>query len=134
MPPTRHLAALLLLAALWPRAVDGQSLTVTGRVSDQTGAALPGVLVELRADGSSGSLETVTDAIGRYEVRASHPGTYGVRFSLINFSQGSRRVTIDASAPTVVDVMLPLTLTAEVTVTGHRTLRNLAEVTNPSET
>ena len=52
---------------------------------------------------------------------------------MLNFTHVTKPVTLDASRPAVVDVVLTLALTADVTVTGHRTFRNLAEVENPSE-
>ena len=51
----------------------------------------------------------------------------------MNFSHVTRAVAIDTDRAAVVDVVLPLALTAEVTVTGRRTFRNLAEVENPAE-
>ena len=76
----------LLLVTVAHRTVLGQSLEVTGRVSDHTGGVLPGVSVQLRAEGSSEIVEAVTDALGRYKVQASRPGRHQIRFSLINFT------------------------------------------------
>ena len=88
-------------------------------MSDDTGAVLPGVSVQLRTENSTSIVDAVTDALGRYEVRAEQPGPHSIRFSLINFSQ--RHATGDARTRpcrAVVDVVLPLALTADVTVTG----------------
>ena len=76
---------------------------------------------------------TITDALGRYELQTQHSGPHYVRFSLINFANVTRPVTLGPDRAAVVDVVLPLALTAEVTVTGRRTFRNLAEVENPSQ-
>ena len=124
---------LLLVVALVPRAVVGQSLGVSGRVSDETGAVLPGVLVQLRTATSTEVARTITDALGRYELQAQYSGRHDVRFSLINFSNVTKPVTLEPDRPAVIDVVLALALTAEVTVTGRRTFRNLAEVENPSQ-
>ena len=76
---------------------------------------------------------TITDALGRYELQTQHSGRHYVRFSLINFGNVTKPVTLGPDRAAVVDVVLPLALTAEVTVTGRRTFRNLAEVENPSQ-
>lgn len=124
---------MLLLVTLVPQSADGQSLAVSGRVSDDTGAVLPGVSVQLRTENSTEVARTVTNALGRYELQAQHRGTYQMRFSLINFGHVMRTVALDANRATNVDVVLPLALTAEVTVTARRTFRNLVEIENPAE-
>ncbi|HXG71823.1 MAG TPA: TonB-dependent receptor [Gemmatimonadaceae bacterium] len=104
---------------------------LAGRVTDDTGGVLPGVSVSLRA-ADAGRVETVTDARGRYMIRVEQPGRYDVRFSLVNFSRFTRQMTLPAGQ-TLLDVVLPLALTADVVVTGRRTFRNLADVENPAE-
>ena len=128
-----RVALTLFLVTHAPQPAAAQRLAVTGRVLDDTGATLPGVSVQLRSRNSKEAAETVTDALGRYEVRAHEPGPHNIRFSLINFSRLTRPVTLEAGHTTTVDVVLPLALTADVTVTGHRTFRNLADVERPSE-
>jgi len=108
-------------------------IAVRGRVSDDTGASLHGAAVQLRGLDTEDSAETATDADGRYEVHARQPGRYEVRFSSMNFSRLTRQLTLDAGGSAVVDVVLRLAVTAEVTVTGRRTVRDLAEVENPAE-
>ncbi len=128
-----RIAVLLLVVALVPQTVVGQSLGVSGRVSDETGAVLPGVLVQLQTSTYTEVARTITDALGRYELQTQHSGRHDVRFSLINFSSVTKPVTLGPDRPAVIDVVLALALTAEVTVTGRRTFRNLAEVENPSQ-
>ena len=54
------------------------------------------------------------------------------QFSLINFASLTRRVHI-AEGDNRADVVLPLSLSADVTVIGKRTFANLADVANPAE-
>jgi hypothetical protein len=123
----------LLLVTFAHRTVLAQSPEVTGQVSDHTGGVLPGVSVQLRSEGSNEIVEAVTDGLGRYKVHAVRPGRYQIRFSLLNFTHVTKRITLDASRSAVVDAVLTLALTADVTVTGRRTFRNLAEIENPFE-
>jgi len=102
---------------------------VVGRVADETGGGLPGVTVELQSQPPS---TTVTSASGDYRFDGLSAGRYQLTFTLINFGS-SRRDAIVQNATTRVDVVLHLSLSAEVTVTGKRTFANLADVENPAE-
>lgn len=66
-----------------------------GRVTDETGGALPGVTVQLRPDNGTSS-ETVTAASGDYAFENVAPGRYQLSFTLINFAA---RVASRASTP-----------------------------------
>ena len=104
---------------------------VVGRVTDETGGALPGVLVELRGP-TGAATATVTSDAGEYALDELTPGTYQASFSMMNFSEARRDVIVEPGAARV-DVVLHLSLTAEVTVVGKRTFANLADVENPAE-
>ena len=80
-------ALLALCLAVSPSAIAQPAAgRVRGRVTDETGGALPGVTVELRSMRG--------DADGRRHQRrpatirstTSRPGTYQVSFTLINFA------------------------------------------------
>jgi len=105
--------------------------TLAGTVRDETGGALPGVSVELRTPAGPAQ-DTATDGRGEYRFDRVAPGLYQVAFTLINFASSRRDVTI-ASGTLNVDVVLLLSLNADVTVTGKRTFTNLADVANPEE-
>jgi hypothetical protein len=122
-------AWLVGLAVL--RAQPGSSLA--GRVVDQTGLPLPGVTVELRQNEPSNVTVAVTDADGRYRFEGVTTGSVQVTFRLLNFAVIRRDVTVAADPQVPVDAVLPLSLTADVTVTGPRTFRNLADLENPAE-
>ena len=104
---------------------------VEGRVVDQTAATLPGVTVVLRTGPTTRA--TVTDAGGTYAFSAVSAGDVQLAFSLINFAEARREVRVQAGAVVRVDVTLALSLSADITVTGSRTFRNLADLPNPAE-
>jgi hypothetical protein len=51
-------------------------------------------------------------------------GRYQIPVSLVNFGPVTKRIQVNEGGGTTVDAVLPLSLTAEVTVTGHRSFRN----------
>ncbi len=105
---------------------------ITGTVRDQTGGVLPGVTVEARSPGAT-TMTTVTDAAGAYRLDL-RPGQYELSFSLVNFAVVKRPIQVaNPPAPTAVDVTLRFVLSADVTVTGKRTFRNLADAEAPAE-
>ena len=124
---------LAVVLSLLAQPLFAQSISLTGRVSDDTGGALPGVAVELLGADSKRLLQTLTNPAGEYRLDRVDSGRYELRFSLINFGSVTKRITLAAGKAASVDAVLPLALTAEVTVTSHRTFRNLAEVENPAE-
>jgi outer membrane receptor protein involved in Fe transport len=136
---SRFLLALLFSAAASTSFGQDERVQATvqpagqlfGRVTDQTGGTLPGVVVELR-DASGPSTETVTSDTGEYAFDGLPPGAYQASFLMMNFSEVRRDVIVEPGA-TRVDVVLHLALNAEVTVVGRRTFANLADVENPAE-
>ena len=120
-------------------AVDASSFAqssmgrIQGRITDETGGALPGVTIQLR--GSSGpAAETVSDATGQYVFESVAAGTYQLSMTLINFASVNHRDLKVAAGQTVVnDEMMQLSLNAEVIVVGKRTFTNLADVEDPAE-
>jgi carboxypeptidase family protein/TonB-dependent receptor-like protein len=123
---------LALVVLLLSSGASAQSTPrLTGHVTDETGGALPGVVVQARP-ASGAPQETVTSASGDYQLDGLTPGRYQVSFTLINFASARRDVVVENSALRV-DAVLHLSLNAEVTVTGRRSFANLADVENPAE-
>ena len=89
---------------------------VSGRVLDQTGAALPGVAIDLVVDARE--LTAVTDDTGAYRFDAVPPGSAELTFRLLNFSVLRRSVSVTNGASVNADVVLTLSLSADVIVTG----------------
>ncbi|HKY22956.1 MAG TPA: TonB-dependent receptor [Vicinamibacterales bacterium] len=119
-----------LLAFYCPPA-DAQSLSLAGRVSDTTGAPLPGVSVQLRTPDARQRVETVTDVAGKYRLDVRESRQYQLSFSLMTFGRVTKTITAAAS-DTIVDAVLPLAFTADVTVTGRRTFRNIENAEDPA--
>jgi len=77
--------ASLLPAAAAPAAAQSapNSARIEGRISDDTGAALPGVAVTISSSAlQTGQLETTTDNDGRYRVANLPGGIYNLKFAL----------------------------------------------------
>ena len=103
---------------------------VSGRVLDQTGAALPGVTIDLVVN--SRELTAATDDTGAYRFDAVPLGSAELTFRLLNFSVLRRSVGVTNGAPAIADAVLTLSLSADVIVTGTRTFRNVADVDDPA--
>ena len=106
-------AAALILAA---RTISAQT-PMSGTVRDETGGALPGVSVELRAAYGS-SLVAVSDAQGRYRIERVVPGHYQLVFTLVNFGSARRDVDVTPAGAPPIDAVLHLA--AKVDVVGPR--------------
>lgn len=80
-----HLAGLL--AALLPILAFGQSDrgTITGRVTDNTGAAVPGATVSVVNTATNSTSTSVTSSDGIYTVPALPPGNYKVKVEKAGF-------------------------------------------------
>ncbi len=128
-----HAIPLLLLAIGVPAyAQSGGAAHVKGRVTDETGGALPGVTVELL--GGSEPREVVTDASGSYDFDNVPAGTYQLSMRLINFAAVNHKdLKVSAGQIVTNDEVMHLSLNAEVVVVGKRTFTNLADVENPAE-
>jgi hypothetical protein len=104
---------------------------VTGRVLDQTGGVLPGVTIDLVIDAAE--LTTTTDDEGRYLFDGVPPGSAELTYRLLNFGVVRRTVDVAAGASIAADIVMTLSLNADIVVTGVRTFRNIADVENPAE-
>ncbi|HXE80925.1 MAG TPA: TonB-dependent receptor [Vicinamibacterales bacterium] len=120
-PHVRVLAALLVvLASTAARAAGQTTSTLTGRVVDGSGGALPGALVTARHVETSLSRTTTTDVQGRYTFAVLPVGVWEVRAELEGFRPQLRSgVVLTVAQTMVVDFVLEIGgLTEEVRVTG----------------
>jgi hypothetical protein len=99
--------------------------TIQGRVTDASGAVLPGVTVTVSSPALIGGAQSqVTNDTGGYRFPAVAPGVYSVTFELPGFST-VRRETIDVALGFTANVHAELsvaTLQETVTVTGESPL------------
>jgi carboxypeptidase family protein len=103
-----------------PASAQVTSGSLTGLVSDPTGAVIPGARVVV-TDASKGySYPTATDAVGRYLVTNLPPSTYSISVEAKGFKAYKQEgVAVDVGTRVAVDVRLQLGATAqEVEVAG----------------
>jgi outer membrane receptor protein involved in Fe transport len=81
--------ALAAVISFTPRTAAAQALygSITGTISDSSGAAVPGVTVTLTNEETGLELTGVTDATGNYTIRNVLGGTYTLKASLQGFKE-----------------------------------------------
>jgi len=129
----RFRTTAVLLLSLFGITLDANAQStgrVSGRVLDQTGAVLPGVVIDLLVN--SRELTTTSDDGGHYRFDDVPPGNAELTFRLLNFSVLRRTVAVATGASVTADVVLTLSLSADVIVTGTSTFRNVADVEDPA--
>lgn len=101
---------------------------LAGRVTDPTGAGLPGAHVEVAARGET-TRETTTDADGHFDVPGLRAGRWELRVSLPGFTTVRRQaIAVTPVALQRADVTLYVAATASVLVTARDTFRRLDAV------
>jgi len=123
----RHsiLATLLLLtisSTVWGQAAGtAAGGAIWGKVTDETGAVLPGVSVTLAGASVMGEPQAVTNDQGIYRFPALPPGTFKLTFALTGFNTIVRDgITLTASFTATVDAQLKLSTVAEtIEVSGQ---------------
>ncbi len=123
------LAAALLLMGI-PTAVAAQSSatgTLTGVVTDSSGAVLPGVTVVAKQASTGLTQQTVSGANGDWRVPTLPVGLYEVSFELDGFRKFTRTgVTVEAAVTRALDTTLQIgTVSEAITVTADATLLTL---------
>jgi Carboxypeptidase regulatory-like domain len=120
-----QLACMALLVSLTLSPAWAQSTatgTVSGQVTDQTGATIAGANVTLTDASTSTSRGTTTNEAGRYIFVNVTPGTYDVRISKTGFAQALiSKLTVEIGLVTNASSSLKVgtaTETVEVTATG----------------
>ncbi|HEY6307119.1 MAG TPA: carboxypeptidase regulatory-like domain-containing protein, partial [Candidatus Angelobacter sp.] len=115
--------ALLLgwtLPAAWAQSTA--TGTVSGQITDQTGATIIGAAVTLVDSATGTSRGTTTNEVGRYIFVNVTPGTYDVRISKVGFAQALiAKLTVEIGLVTNASSALKVgtaTETVEVTASG----------------
>jgi outer membrane receptor protein involved in Fe transport len=110
---------LLLVAAPAPaQRITGQ---ITGTVQDESGAALPGVVISLSGPAVVGTQTAATNNNGLYRFLALPPGNYDLAFALDGFQPKTvTGVVVSVGATSVEDVTLTVgAVTESITVVGE---------------
>src|SRR5436189_2875710 len=121
------LVAVLAASLLVPTQVLAQgggassTGTINGRVSDTSGAVLPGVTVTANSPAMMGVQTAVTNAEGQYRFPAIPPGTYTLTFEIPGFNtRKNEGVEIRLGFTATLNVELAVaSLQETVTVTGE---------------
>jgi hypothetical protein len=117
----------VVLAMLAPSPSPAQSLgsSIVGVAKDQTGAVLPGVVIEVSSPALIGGVQTViTNSAGEYRIVDLRPGSYTLTYKLDGFQTIRREgVSLSASFTATINVeMAAATLSESITVTGESPL------------
>ena len=112
-------AALFTLIAVLPAYAQIAGGSISGTVTDQQKAVLPGVTVTIQ--GSDRTLTAVTDETGKFRFLNQPPGNYTVSFELAGFGSVKHEgVVVTVGRDADLSVSLSLATVAEsITVTGE---------------
>ncbi|MGE3707592.1 MAG: carboxypeptidase-like regulatory domain-containing protein, partial [Vicinamibacterales bacterium] len=103
------LVLLALALSTGTAAAQSTNGTILGRVVDPQGGVLPGVTVEARSAALPAVRTTVTLEGGDYALPLLPPGVYQVTFTLSNFEQAERSISVAPTQVVPLDVTLGLT-------------------------
>lgn len=124
--------ALSFVFLLAPR-MFGQEFraTISGSVTDPTGAIISGAKIEVREAGTGAISRTVSDAAGQYVVPFLLPGNYSVTASANGFETLTRNgITLQAQEHPIIDLVLKVgSASSTVTVTGEAPLLSQSSAT-----
>jgi len=112
-----HLLRLLLLVLFLAPAGLAQLYTgsVTGVVTDPSGASVPGAKVILVDQDKGFTFNGVTDSAGRYLFRSIPPGTYRIRVEAPSFqTQSQDAVKVDVSQNVSIDFSLKVGVVSDI--------------------
>ncbi len=104
------LGALLFLAvAANPIEAQVETATISGTVTDSSGAALPGATIQAKNVGTDATQSTVADAVGRYRIPDLPIGNYQLQATTSGFQTVLHKgITLTVGANLVVDFSLPV--------------------------
>lgn len=113
-------ALAMITTTLWAQNPTG---TLTGRVTDTDGGALPGVTVSVTSPNLQGTRTTATNANGDYKLAFLPSGNYEVTYQIDGFNTVRRGVKLSAATTTPSNVVMELgEISEEIVVTGQQAL------------
>jgi iron complex outermembrane receptor protein len=107
-----------LFALLLPVLATAQ-LSISGKVSDQTGAPLPGATITI-----SPTISTIADVVGKYQLSNLTSGNYKLKVTYIGYQPFEKAVVLTANTIINVSLSNSTTMTEEVTVSATRASDN----------
>ncbi len=95
--------------------------TLTGRISDPSGAAIPGATIQVKNTGTNEVATAITDDQGNYRVPLLKPGTYSLTAELTGFKKYVQDgVALSVSQVATLNITMEIgQLTEQVTVTAN---------------
>lgn len=128
----RHRACAVLFVVsmvAWARPAVAQRTTgeINGRITDDSGGALPGVTVTLRGEGVPGAPSVVSSETGSYRFPVLPAGSYDLEYTLEGFtSTRNKAVRVTVGQTVELDVKLSVgALNETVMVTGAAPVVNI---------
>src|SRR5690349_17237514 len=115
------LAVLILCLLTLPSVAQVTTGTINGRVTDASGAVIPGVTVTLTSPVIQGERTALSDEAGNYRFLLLPPGTYRVSYELPGFQKLVRDgIIVEVTKTATLNVALGVASVADtVTVTGE---------------
>ena len=112
-------------------AARGQTTgSIEGRVTDPTGAPLPGVTVLATSPSLQGTRTVVTGRDGSYRIPAVPPGNYRIEARLEGFRTVWKNAVVSLDATATGDLALPLAAQERVVVSGDAPLVDTTSATS----
>ncbi len=129
-----RVSIIAVCAALLAGAAAAQTTgRITGTVSDESKAVLPGATVEAQGPSLQGTRVTTTDTAGVYRLTFLPPGPYTVTFTFPGFGTETRTgVVVSLGKDTSLDVALRPAIKETVTVSGEIPVVDVTSTTTGS--
>jgi hypothetical protein len=125
----RAFIALAALTLFLPAAAFAQEATILGKVTDSSGADVPGAAVHAVQTESGNTFEAVTDGHGAYRIPV-RVGPYRITAELSGFTTVTRTISVLLGQEVVGDFRLAVSGVSEtVTVTGEAPLIDITQST-----
>jgi Fe(3+) dicitrate transport protein len=100
--------------------LDRRAISISGRVTDTSGAAVAGAQVTLRRLATGESRETASDETGGYRFEDVLPGGYEIAAALSGFATTQQDLNLGSRATAIDLVLRPGALAEELEVLGSR--------------
>src|SRR5262249_38526908 len=128
----RRLSMLVMTLCLNASAAWAQTGSIMGTVRDETGGVLPGTVLELDEPNARATATVTSDGEGTFRFGNLPAGRYQLVATLPGFGVARRVVSVQDASLTSANLVMHLSLSTEVTVTGKGTFSNLADVEDPA--